>query len=145
MHADPLVQPQDHGEEECDDDAAGDCGLERAGEQRAHRSTKDCSKKPWKPMSEDAPGGCAPQMGEPKPKRFEYLIRLSSDVLLSFLEHFGGEQADIDNADNMTVGINNREGEEFVENEELARVENSRRCWNRDDASHHQLAKYHIG
>src|SRR5439155_1456025 len=81
-----------------------------------------------KPMSEDAPGGCAAQMGEPKPKRFEYLIRLSSDVLISFLEHFGGKQADIDNADDVTVGIDNWEREEFIEHKEFARIEDGSCC-----------------
>ena len=99
-------------------------------------------------MPKDAPGGCAAQMGESKPKRFEYLISLNGDrprTCILFLQHLGGKQANIDNADNVTVGIDNREGEEFVENEELARVENGSCCWNRDDASHHQLAKCYVG
>src|SRR5436305_7255748 len=79
-------------------------------------------------MSEDAPGGCAAQMGEPKPKRFEYLIRLSSDVLISFLEHFGGEQTDIDNADDVTVGIDNWEREEFIKDKEFACIEDGSCC-----------------
>ena len=77
----------------------------------------------------------------------EYFISLSSNrplVGTLFLQHLRGEQANIDDADNVTVRIDNREGKEFVENEELARVENSRRCRDRDDPRHHQLAQHHL-
>jgi len=88
-------------------------------------------------MSEDAPGGCAAQMGEAKPQRFEYLIRLSSDVLISFLEHFGGKQADIDNADDVTIGIDNWESEEFIKHKEFSRIEDGSCCRDGKDAFHH--------
>ena len=86
-------------------------------------------------------------MREMNAKRLEYLVSLGSDrphIGMLFLQHLGGEQANIDNADNVSVGIDNREGEEFVENEEFAGIENGSRCWNRDNAGHHQLAKRHF-
>src|SRR6266481_2444915 len=87
-------------------------------------------------VASNAPASAA-QMGEPKPKRFEYLDRLRSDVLLSFLEHFGGEQADIDNADDVTVGIDNWEREEFIKHKKLARIEDGSCCRDGNDALHH--------
>src|SRR5689334_17200714 len=126
LHADALVQSQDHGKKECNDDAAGERGFKRACEQRTHGATKDGGEKPWEPVAEDTPGRGPAQLRQTNTKRLEYLISLGRDRCrgsILALQHLGGEQANIDNANNMTVGINHREGEEFVENEELARVE----------------------
>src|SRR5438105_53390 len=147
LHADALVQSENHSEKECDHDTAGERSLKRTSQQRAHGAAEDGGEKPWEPVAKDTPGRCAAQLRETNAERLEYLISLSSDWRRSgllALQHLGGEQANIDNADNVAVGIDNREGEEFVENEELARVENGSRYGNRDDAGHHQLAQRHL-
>src|SRR5438552_4775521 len=144
LHADALVQSQDHGKKECDDDAAGERSLKHPRQQCTHGAAENGGEKPWESVAKDSPGRCAAQLRETNAKRLEYLISLSSDRLRSgilSLQYLGGEQANIDNANNVTVGIDNREGEEFVENEEFARLENGSGCWNRHDAGHHQLAK----
>src|SRR6185369_1382029 len=112
------------------------------------RSAYHRDEQPWEAESKGAPRRCTTDLFEAKTERLKKLridghspTTASSILSIACFQDFFGKQVRIDDSNHAALLVYDRESEEFVKHEELARVEY--RCFRRngDDAPHHHFVQ----
>ena len=146
MHANALVEAEDHREKEGYNQAAGERCFKRARENRASCSGAHRGEQPGKAVAKNTPGRGAANLRQPKTERFENIIAWNGDgrellFAIPHLQHLFRKETDIDDADNPSGRVHHWKREEFVENKKLACLQDSRVRGDGDHAAHHYLFK----